>query len=98
MVGRNFTDEGLVSMHWSNPAGPDVLVEIRRTNTARDVREGLLALAYAVQSTSRPSTGVCVSALDTRMFTNWITSEASAVTTGPVSGSVSVTMRAGCTA
>lgn len=47
-------------MHWINPAGPDVLVEIRRTNTARDVRDGLLTLAYAVQSASRPTSGVCV--------------------------------------
>jgi DNA-binding transcriptional ArsR family regulator len=74
MVGRNFTDDGLVSMHWSNPAGPDVLVEIRRTNTARDVREGLLALAYAVQSTSRPSTGVCV-IVDSRLSSKRLTDE-----------------------
>jgi DNA-binding transcriptional ArsR family regulator len=60
MVGRNFTDDSLVDMHWSNLAGPDVLVEIRRTHTARDVREGMLALAYAVHATPRPSTGVCV--------------------------------------
>lgn len=60
MVGRNFTDDGLVSLHSANPAGRDVLVEIRRTHTARDLREGLLALAYAVQSASRPSAGVCV--------------------------------------
>lgn len=66
MIGRNFTDDSLVDMHWSNPAGPDVLVEIRRTHTARDVREGLLALAYAIQSTPRPSTGVCV-VLDSRL-------------------------------
>jgi DNA-binding transcriptional ArsR family regulator len=66
MVGRNFTDEPLVDMHWTNPAGPDVLVEIRRTHTARDVREGLLALAYAVQSTPRPSMGLCV-ILDSRL-------------------------------
>lgn len=74
MIGRNFTDEGLVSMHWSNPAGPDVLVEIRRTNTARDVREGLLALAYAVQSTSQPSTGVCV-IVDSRLSSKRLTEE-----------------------
>ena len=53
-------------MHWSNPAGPDVLVEIRRTHTARDVREGLLALAYAVQLTSQAATGVCV-VIDSRL-------------------------------
>ena len=66
MVGRNFIDESLIDLHWSNPAGPDVLVEIRRTHTARDVREGLLTLAYAVQSTPRPSTGVCV-IMDSRL-------------------------------
>ncbi len=66
MVGRTFTDDARVSMHWSNPAGPDVLVEIRRTHTARDVREGLLALAYAVQLTSHPSAGVCV-IMDSRL-------------------------------
>lgn len=60
MVSRNFTDTGPVSMHWNNPAGPDVLVEIRRTSTARDVREGLLALAYAVDSAKRPAMGLCV--------------------------------------
>lgn len=60
MVGRNFTDDGLVSLHWDNPAGPDVLAEIRRTSTARDVREGLLALAYAIDSAARPATGLCV--------------------------------------
>ncbi|MBS0448123.1 MAG: hypothetical protein JSR59_19500 [Proteobacteria bacterium] len=61
-------------MHWSNPAGPDVLVEIRRTNTARDVREGLLALAYEVQSTSRPSTGVCV-IVDSRLSSKRLADE-----------------------
>lgn len=60
MANRNFTDDGAVSMCWSNPAGPDVLVEIRRTHTARDMRDGLLTLAYAVQSSSRASAGVCV--------------------------------------
>ena len=35
MVGRNFTDDSLVDLHWSNPAGPDVLVEIRRQTLTR---------------------------------------------------------------
>jgi DNA-binding transcriptional ArsR family regulator len=74
MVGRNFTDDSLVDMHWSNPAGPDVLVEIRRTHTARDLREGLLALTYAVQSTSRPSTGVCV-IVDSRLSSTRLADE-----------------------
>ena len=34
MVGRNSTDDDRFSMHWSNPAGPDVPVEICRTHTA----------------------------------------------------------------
>ena len=66
MVGRNFTDDGLVSLHWSNPAGPDVLAEIRRTSTARDVREALVALAYAVSASSHPATGLCV-IIDSRL-------------------------------
>lgn len=66
MVGRNFTDDGLVSLHWNNPAGPDVLAEIRRTSTARDVREALVALAYAVSISPRPATGLCVIA-DSRL-------------------------------
>ncbi|MBV8035042.1 hypothetical protein [Roseateles sp.] len=68
MAGRNFTDDGLVSLHWENPAGPDVLAEVRRTSTARDVREGLLALAYAVDSAARPATGLCV-IVDSRLST-----------------------------
>ncbi|MFT7773308.1 hypothetical protein [Roseateles sp.] len=68
MAGRNFTDDGLVSLHWENPAGPDVLAEIRRTSTARDVREGLLALAYALDSAARPATGLCV-VVDSRLST-----------------------------
>lgn len=74
MVGRNFTDDSLVDLHWSNPAGPDVLVEIRRTHTARDVREGLLALAYAVQSTPRLSTGLCV-IVDSRLSSTRLADE-----------------------
>lgn len=50
MVGRNFTGDGLVWLHWKYPAGLDVLTEIRRASTARDVRESLVALAYAVKT------------------------------------------------
>lgn len=60
MIGRNFTAKEQISLHWTNPAGPDVLVEIRRTSTARDVREALLALAYAVDGATRPAIGLCV--------------------------------------
>lgn len=66
MVSRNFTDVGLVSLYWDNPAGPDVLAEIRRTNTARDVRDGLLTLAYAVDSAAKPANGLCV-VVDSRL-------------------------------
>ena len=76
MVGRNFTDDGLVSLHWDNPAGPDVLAEIRRTSTARDVREGLLALAYAVDSAAQPATGLCV-IVDSRLSTSRLEAELS---------------------
>ena len=74
MIGRNLTKDGLVSMHWSNPPGPDVLVEIRRTNTARDVRDGLLALAYTGQSTPWPSTGACV-IVDSRLSSRRLADE-----------------------
>lgn len=47
-------------MRWSHPDGPDVLVDIRRTSTTRDVRDGLLSLAYAVDRSDRPATGLCV--------------------------------------
>ena len=60
MIGRNLTNNDEVDLHWDNPAGSDVLVEIRRTSTARDVREGLLGLAYAVDSAARQATGLCV--------------------------------------
>lgn len=66
MVGRNFTEDASVSLRWDNPAGPDVLVAIRRTNSARDVREALLSLAYAVSTASRPASGLCVVA-DSRL-------------------------------
>ena len=76
MIGRNFTDDGLVSLHWENPAGPDVLAEIRRTSTARDVREGLLTLAYAVDSAARPATGLCV-IVDSRLSMSRLEAELS---------------------
>jgi hypothetical protein len=76
MAGRNFTDDGLVSPHWDNPAGPDVLAEIRRTSTARDVREGLLALAYAVDGAARPATGLCV-VVDSRLSISRLEAELS---------------------
>ncbi len=60
MVSRNFTDDRRVSLDWQNPHGPDVLVDIRRTSTARDVREALVALAYAVGTAPRPASGLCV--------------------------------------
>lgn len=66
MVGRNQTDAGNVLLRWEHAADADVLVEVRRTNSVRDVREGLVALAYAVSAASRSSTGLCVIA-DSRL-------------------------------
>jgi len=43
-----------------------VLVEIRRTSTVRDVREGMLALAYAIEASTQPADGLCV-VLDSRL-------------------------------
>jgi len=60
MIGRDSNEDGLVSMHWQNPAGPDVLTEIRRTSTVRDVREAMLALAYAIEASARPASGLCI--------------------------------------
>jgi len=76
MVGRNFTDDGFVSLHWENPAGPDVLVEIRRTSTVRDVREALVVLAYAVSGARRPVAGLCVIA-DSRLSSSRLRTELS---------------------
>ena len=50
MVGRNFTDDGLVSLHWNNAAGPDVL---RRTSTACDVREALASARIGSRLSAR---------------------------------------------
>lgn len=74
MVSRNFTDDGRISLDWHNPTGPDVLVDIRRTSTARDVREALVALAYAVGTAVRPATGLCV-IVDSRLTSDRLRAE-----------------------
>jgi DNA-binding transcriptional ArsR family regulator len=66
MAGRNFTEDFPVAMHWSNPAGRDVLVAIRHTNSARDLREALVSLSYAVSIASRPASALCV-VVDSRL-------------------------------
>ncbi len=74
MVSRNFIERESVALDWSNPAGPDVLVEIRRTSTARDVREALVSLAYAVGTAPRPATGLCV-IVDSRLTSDRLRAE-----------------------
>lgn len=68
MISRNLTNDGVVSLHWKNPGGTDVFAAIRRTSTARDVREALVALTYEVSTSSRPANGLCV-ILDGRLST-----------------------------
>jgi hypothetical protein len=50
---------------WESPAGP-ILVEVKRTNSMRDVRGALLALAYLVHGESSTSQAVCV-VVDSRL-------------------------------
>ena len=65
MASRKFNDSGLVDLHWQG-RGAHVLVEIRRTHSARDVREALLTLSYALQEQSPPAMGLCV-VVDSRL-------------------------------
>jgi hypothetical protein len=48
-----------VDGRWEGPIG-DILVEVKRTNSMRDVRDALLALAYLVRREPPTSTAVCV--------------------------------------
>lgn len=48
-----------VDGRWKDPMG-DILVEVKRTNSMRDVRDALLALAYLVRQESPTSKAVCV--------------------------------------
>jgi DNA-binding transcriptional ArsR family regulator len=66
MNSRDFPGAGLVTLRWDNPAGADVLVEIRRTSTARDVREALLSLAYTIDGAENDTKGLCV-VVDSRL-------------------------------
>jgi hypothetical protein len=50
---------------WEGTAGP-ILVEVKRTNSMRDVRGALLALAYLVDGESSKSQAVCV-VVDSRL-------------------------------
>lgn len=76
MVSRNFTDDAqdLVSLHISKGVGPDLLVEIRRTSTARDVRDALVSLSLALESSGRSANGLCLIA-DSRLSLSRLQSE-----------------------
>lgn len=54
-----------VDGRWESPSGP-ILVDVKRTNSMRDVRGALLALAYRVRSEASTSRAVCV-LVDTRL-------------------------------
>jgi hypothetical protein len=55
----NKVGEYQVDGRWDGPRGP-ILVEVKRTNSMRDVRGALLALAYLVQSEPSTAEAVCV--------------------------------------
>jgi DNA-binding transcriptional ArsR family regulator len=67
MTSRNLNDQDLVDLHWhGSPAQGEVLAEIKRTSSARDVREALLSLCYAVQRQGPAARGLCV-IIDSRL-------------------------------
>lgn len=49
----------LFDARWSGPGG-DILVEVKRTSNARDLRDALLALAYALEKEAGRARGLCV--------------------------------------
>lgn len=59
MASRNFTPLPLVDLHYQGDQ-VDSLIVIRRTNSARDVREGMTTLAYAMANSPPHWRGVCV--------------------------------------
>lgn len=44
---------------WSGPDG-DILIEVKRTSNARDLRDALLSLAYALEQQTGSARGLCV--------------------------------------
>lgn len=48
-----------VDARWSGSAG-DVLVEIKRSNNIRDIRDALVALAYALSDDAPTTTAICL--------------------------------------
>ena len=59
MFSRNLNDTAAVDLEWACH-GEIVLVEIKRTSSARDIREALLALAYALREHEMQARGLCV--------------------------------------
>lgn len=52
-------DHELFDARWPDPAG-EVLVEVKRTSNARDLRDALLALAYVLDQEHGRTRGLCV--------------------------------------
>lgn len=59
MFSRNLNDTAAVDLEWASH-GEIVLVEIKRTSSARDIREALLSLAYALREHEVRARGLCV--------------------------------------
>lgn len=64
MIGRYFkpsesSNSDLYDGRWMGPMG-DVLVEIKRSSNARDARDALLALAYALEEDPGTSQALCL--------------------------------------
>jgi DNA-binding MarR family transcriptional regulator len=56
---RNAVTKQAVDGRWAGPLG-EVLVDVKRTSNARDVRGALLALAYALAEDQATASAVCV--------------------------------------
>lgn len=61
MISRylDSSDRELFDTRWAGP-NADVLIEIKHTSNARDIRDALLALAYALAREDSRACGVCV--------------------------------------
>lgn len=69
----NTAGEYQVDGRWASPRGP-ILVEVKRTNSMRDVRGALLALVYLVQSEPSTAEAVCLR-VDSRLYQNRLEEE-----------------------
>lgn len=58
---------------WEGPEGP-VLIEVKRTHSARDLRDGLLQLVYGLRQTPFATRAVCI-VVDSRLTEDRVTNE-----------------------